>query len=175
MGNHMVESISLSKIEGLSRKIIKLYKQYNIKDKKVYKQFGNILPVNKRIQIEFSNNYTYIWICVDGFRWVKVYINPVVDGIKSFTSGFTLGKAKSGVSFEVNDIKYTGKEFKKEIENELEKALKNLEIYLESNKKEIYKLVSEIERKNDNGIANKYTVRNNLSRIGLISLSCINI
>lgn len=172
MGNHVVETFALNKVTTLCEKIVKRYGEYQIKGKYAYRQFGNVLPVSKRIQIELSDHYMCAWVWVDGFRWVK-YPMSILNLGKTITSGITFGATKSPICYEVSDEKYTSKEFRKEIEKELEFGLDRLSNLLLTNKEEIYKLVSEINSNKYKDIADKNTIRNNLKRIGLINISNI--
>lgn len=172
MGNHIVELFALNKVATTAEKIVKEYGKYKIKGKYVYKQFGNVLPVSKRIQIELSDHYMCSWIWVDGFRWVKYPMN-ILNSTKAITSGLSFGATKSPICYEVSDKKYTSKEFRQEIENELEEGLEILTKFLDANKEEIYRLVSEINSQKSNTIAGKTTIRNNLRRIGLTNISNI--
>lgn len=172
MGNHVVETFELQKVTSLAEKIVKSYGKYQIKGKYVYRQLGNVIPVSKRIQIELSDHYMCSWIWVDGFRWVK-YPMSVLNLGKSITSPLTFGATKSPICYEVSDKKYTSKEFRKEIEKELEFSLDRLGNLLLANQEEIYRFVTETNRNKSKNVADKDTIKQNLKRLGLYNISNI--
>ena len=173
MGNHVVELFSLGKVVTTSEKIVKLFEKYQVKGKYVYRQFGNILPITQRIQIELSDHYTTAWIWVDNFRWVEFPISQATNFIKTIPSAMTFGAVKSSIHYEINDEKYISKEFRKEIEKELEFGLDRLGNLLLANKEEIYRFVTEANRNKSKDVADKDTIKQNLKRLGLYNISNI--
>lgn len=173
MGNHLVETFSLGKVVTTSEKIVKLYEKYQVKGKYLYKQLGNVLPVSKRVQIELSDHYTTAWIWIDNFRWVEFPLSQATNLIKTLPSGLTWGAVKSSIHYEVQDEKYTSKEFRKEIEKELEFGLDRLGNLLLANQEEIYRFVTETNRNKSKDVADKDTIKQNLKRLGLYNISNI--
>ena len=92
---------------------------------------------------------------------------------KSITSPLTFGATKSPICYEVSDKKYTSKEFRKEIEKELEFSLDRLGNLLLANQEEIYRFVTETNRNKSKDVADKDTIKQNLKRLGLYNISNI--
>lgn len=95
MRNGVVDLFEMNGIAISLDKIAKLRKKYDSTD--------TIIPVDKRISIEFDSVFKTCYVCVNGNRAIKYVYGNIRGFIGGAASGITLGVLKSPIKFVTTD------------------------------------------------------------------------